>query len=75
MFWVSRKTLSGSHWVFTATSRSQIAKSTLTERARVWACRRVGEDGDTVEDLRLELGRGPGTVMRAVPRLRLPADR
>lgn len=36
------------------------------ERARVWACRRVGEDGDTVEDVRLELGVGWATVMRAV---------
>lgn len=42
------------------------SKAALTERARVWATRRVGEDGDTVENLRLELGVGWGTVMRAV---------
>src|SRR5512146_2087798 len=32
----------------------------------MWATRRIGEDGDTVEDLRLELGGSWGTVMRAV---------
>ena len=41
-------------------------KAALTERARMWATRRIGEDGDTVEDLRLELGVSWGTVMRAV---------
>lgn len=41
-------------------------KAALTERARMWAIRRIGEDGDTVEDLRLELGVSWGTVMRAV---------
>lgn len=41
-------------------------KAALTERARRWATRRIGEDGDTVEDLRLELGVSWGTVMRAV---------
>ena len=41
-------------------------KGALTERARMWATRRIGEDGDTVEDLRLELGVSWGTVMRAV---------
>jgi transposase len=51
---------------WTETSPAIRAKAALTERARVWACRRVGEDGATVEDVRLELGVGWGTVMRAV---------
>lgn len=41
-------------------------KAVLTERARAWAARRVGEDGATVEELRRELGVSWGTVMRAV---------
>src|SRR5574342_648932 len=41
-------------------------KAALTERARMWATRRIGEDADTVEDLRLQLGVSWGTVMRAV---------
>lgn len=32
----------------------------------MWATRRIGEDADTVEDLRLQLGVSWGTVMRAV---------
>ena len=51
---------------WTESSPAIRAKAALTERARMWACRRVGEDGDTVEDVRLELGVGWGTVMRAV---------
>lgn len=51
---------------WTETSPAIRAKAALTERARVWACRRVGEDGATVEDVRLELGVGWATVMRAV---------
>ena len=41
-------------------------RSTLTERARAWACRRVGRDGDTVAAVSRELGVGWNTVMRAV---------
>lgn len=41
-------------------------KAVLTERARVWACRRVGADGESVEAVRRELGVGWSTVMRAV---------
>ena len=41
-------------------------KAALIERAWLWACGRVGEDGDTVEDVRLELGVGRGTVMARV---------
>jgi transposase len=42
------------------------ARAALTERARWWACQRVGRDGDTVEAVRIELGVGWNTVMRAV---------
>jgi transposase len=42
------------------------ARAALTERARRWACQRVGRDGGTVEAVRVELGVGWNTVMRAV---------
>lgn len=41
-------------------------RAVLTERARWWACQRVGRDGDTVEAVRKELGVSWATVMRAV---------
>jgi transposase len=41
-------------------------RTALTERARQWACRRVGRDGDTPAALSRELGVGWATVMRAV---------
>ncbi len=41
------------------------AKAALTERARKWACRRVGRDGETIDAIRRELGVGWSTVMRA----------
>lgn len=41
-------------------------RAALTERARVWACGRVGRDGHSVEQVRGELGVGWNTVMRAV---------
>jgi transposase len=41
-------------------------RAALTERARWWACQRVGRDGDAVEAVRVELGVGSSTVMRAV---------
>ncbi len=41
-------------------------RAALTERARWWACQRVGRDGQTVEAVRVELGVGWNTVMRAV---------
>jgi transposase len=41
-------------------------RAALTERARWWACQRVGRYGDTVEAVRVELGVGWNTVMRAV---------
>lgn len=42
------------------------ARATLTERARAWAMRRIGEDGETVAALACEFGVGWNTVMRAV---------
>lgn len=41
-------------------------KAALTERARQWACQRVGRGEATVERVRRELGVGWNTVMRAV---------
>jgi transposase len=41
-------------------------RAALTERARWWACQRVGRDGDTVAAVSAELGVGWNTVMRAV---------
>jgi len=41
-------------------------RATLTERARRWACRRVGSDGHSVAAVAAELGVGWGTVWRAV---------
>lgn len=48
------------------TSAQVRAKATLTERARSWACARVGRDGATVAQVARELGVGWSTVMRAV---------
>jgi hypothetical protein len=42
------------------------SRSTLTERARVWACRRIGQHGQTVTAVAKDLGVRWGTVMRAV---------
>ncbi len=41
-------------------------RAVLTERARVWACRTVGEDGQTVAAVARTLTVGWGAVMRAV---------
>lgn len=41
-------------------------RGTLTERARAWACRRVGQHAETVAAVARDLGVGWGTVMRAV---------
>lgn len=41
-------------------------RAASTERARRWACQRVGRDGQTVQAVRVELGVGWNTVMRAV---------
>jgi transposase len=42
------------------------ARATLTERARQWAARRVGQHAETVTAVAKDLGVGWGTVMRAV---------
>ena len=42
------------------------ARATLTERARRWACQRVGRDGTPVARVARELAVGWNTVMRAV---------
>jgi transposase len=41
-------------------------RAALTERARRWACEQVGRDGLSVEAVRVRLGVGWNTVMRAV---------
>jgi len=41
-------------------------RAVLTERARVEACRRVGQDGADVAAVATDLGVGWGTIMRAV---------
>jgi len=42
------------------------ARAVLTERARFWACHRVGRDGISVAQLAVDLGVGWATVMGAV---------
>ncbi len=51
---------------WTETSEAIRARSVLTERARVQACRRVGQDATDVAAVAAELGVGWPTVMRAV---------
>lgn len=51
---------------WTETSPAIGRRAALTERARRWACERVGRDGETVEAVRVQLGVGWNTVMRAV---------
>ena len=51
---------------WTETSEAIRARSVLTERARVEACRRVGQDATDVAAVAAELGVGWPTVMRAV---------
>jgi len=51
---------------WTETSEHIAARASLTERARVAACRRVGEDGHDVAAVAAEHGVGWGTIMRAV---------
>jgi transposase len=48
------------------TTRAIRRRAALTERARIWACRRVGRDGHTVAGVAADLGVGWATVMRAV---------
>jgi len=51
---------------WTETSEAIRARSVLTERARVQACSRVGQDATDVAAVAAELGVGWPTVMRAV---------
>ena len=51
---------------WTETGEHVAPRAVLTERARWWACRRVGRDGDSVAKVARELGVGWHTVMRAV---------
>ncbi len=51
---------------WTETSQAIRARSMLTERARVEACRRVGQDATDVAAVAAELGVGWPTVTRAV---------
>jgi transposase len=51
---------------WTETSHAIAPRAVLTERARWWACQRVGRDGDTVAKVARELGVGWHTTMRAV---------
>lgn len=51
---------------WTETSEQVRPRAALSERARRWACRRVGQAGDTVAAVAAELGVGWGTVWRAV---------
>src|SRR4051812_30746214 len=51
---------------WTETSPAIRGRSVLTERARVEACRRVGQDATDVAAVAAELGVGWPTVMRAV---------
>lgn len=51
---------------WTETSEPIRARASLTERARVEACRRVGRDGHDVAAVAVEYGVGWHTIMRAV---------
>jgi transposase len=51
---------------WTEASPAIAPRAALTERARRWACERVGRDEQTVAAVARELGVGWGTVMRAV---------
>jgi transposase len=51
---------------WTEASPAVAARAALTERARRWACERVGRHEQTVAAVARELGVGWGTVMRAV---------
>ena len=51
---------------WTESSEAIRARASLTERARREACRRVGEDGDTVARVAAQYGTGWATIMAAV---------
>jgi transposase len=60
--------------VATWTERSEAIRprASLTERARLEACRRVGQDGHTVAQVASQLGVGWATIMAAVIEYGLP---
>jgi transposase len=70
LIWVKRvwRCLEPACGVATWTERSQAIRprASLTERARLEACRRVGQDGHTVAQVAGQLGVGWATVMAAV---------
>lgn len=70
LIWVKRvwRCVESGCRVQTWTERAEAirARSSLTERARREACRRVGQDGHTVAQVALQLGVGWATVMAAV---------
>jgi transposase len=51
---------------WTETTEAVGARMSLTERARAEACRRVGEDADSVAEVARAFGAGWGTIMAAV---------
>jgi transposase len=55
-----------SRQTWTETSEAIRPRASLTERARREACRRVGEDGDTVARVAAHYGSGWATIMAAV---------
>lgn len=57
---------------WTETSEAIRPRASLTERARREACRRVGEDGDTVAKLAAQYGTGWGAIMAAVVEYGMP---
>jgi transposase len=63
--WRCRETACGRQ---TWTEASEVigARMSLTERARAEACRRVGEDADSVAEVARAFGTGWGTIMAAV---------
>lgn len=60
---------------WTETHPGVAPRAALTQRARWWACREVGQYGRTVAAIAVLLGVGWNTVMRAVPRVRAAARR
>ncbi len=79
LIWVKRiwRCMQAGCAVQTWTERSEAIRprSSLTERARVQACRRVGQDGHTVTQVAAQLGVGWATIMAAVVEYGLPLDR
>ena len=60
---------------WTETSEHIRPRASLTERARREACRRVGQDGETVARVAAQYGVGWQAIMNAVRRVRHAARR